>query len=201
MSNSMAWKYVETGYYGRAIDSVVECLSVAEKVIEERSDAFNLWKTVGDACMLFSWVQNLAHLFQSSVNPVFGSTQIVPSDGMGMPVIGARKDSPLVGENSHVHGRRDIVELSRLDLSQCLLANQVNISHYVKLTGLKVTLYKSQDLVTRTIKLEPGNHEFWNALGLATAELNPKVAQHSLVRALYINDKVGNPFCIGFIDH
>ena len=41
----------------------------------------------------------------------------------------------------------------------------------------------------RTIKLEPGNHEFWNALGVTTAELNPKVAQHALVRSLYINDK------------
>ncbi|KAK6593774.1 tetratricopeptide [Botrytis cinerea] len=41
----------------------------------------------------------------------------------------------------------------------------------------------------RAIELEAGNSEFWNALGIVTSDLNPKVAQHSFVRSLYLNER------------
>ena len=41
----------------------------------------------------------------------------------------------------------------------------------------------------RAIELEAGNADFWNALGVATTQLNPKVAQHSFVRALHLNER------------
>src|SRR5699024_5257395 len=41
----------------------------------------------------------------------------------------------------------------------------------------------------RAIELEAGNSEFWNALGVVTTSLSPKVAQHSFVRSLHLNDK------------
>ena len=41
----------------------------------------------------------------------------------------------------------------------------------------------------RAIELEAGNSDFWNALGVVTSELNPKVAQHSFVRSLFLNER------------
>lgn len=40
----------------------------------------------------------------------------------------------------------------------------------------------------RAIELEAGNSEFWNALGVVTMTLSPKVSQHSFVRSLHLND-------------
>ena len=41
----------------------------------------------------------------------------------------------------------------------------------------------------RAIELEAGNSEFWNALGVATSQANARVAQHSFIRSLYLDDK------------
>lgn len=41
----------------------------------------------------------------------------------------------------------------------------------------------------RAIELEAGNAEFWNALGIVTTEMNPKVSQHAFIRSLYLNER------------
>lgn len=41
----------------------------------------------------------------------------------------------------------------------------------------------------RAIELEAGNPDFWNALGVSTTHLNPKVAQHAFVRSLHLNER------------
>jgi superkiller protein 3 len=43
----------------------------------------------------------------------------------------------------------------------------------------------------RAIELESGNAEFWSALGVATSQISPKVAQHSFVRSLFLNERSG----------
>ena len=41
----------------------------------------------------------------------------------------------------------------------------------------------------RAIELEASNSDFWNALGVVTTQLSPKVAQHSFIRALHLNER------------
>ncbi|KAL9081567.1 MAG: hypothetical protein Q9159_007245 [Coniocarpon cinnabarinum] len=41
----------------------------------------------------------------------------------------------------------------------------------------------------RAIELEAGNADFWNALGVVTTTLNPKISQHSFVRSLHLNER------------
>lgn len=41
----------------------------------------------------------------------------------------------------------------------------------------------------RAIESEASNAEFWNALGVATTTLNPRIAQHSFVRSLHLNER------------
>ena len=204
---AMAWKYLETGYYGRAVDSVAECMGVAKRVLEERSDTFNLWKTVGDACMVFSWVQDLAHLFPLTqvlqlIEDDFDASELdimADADGVGQPALDKLK-------GGGVHVVTAPVYAGILAYKRAIFATADDRhAHAVAWYNLGTAEHRAYVALTprdmkhrlaaircfkRTIKLEPGNHEFWNALGSATAELNPKVAQHSLVRALYINDKV-----------
>lgn len=203
-----AWHYIEMGFFGRAADAAVESLRVSEMIVGERPDAFNLWKTVGDCCLVFSWVQSLTDRLHRELVAGLLTVDIEMSefdiladvDGVG---------SSALGELRSGEGELD-------DLTACL---------YMGILAYKRAIYASADdrhahavawfnlgcaeyrayvslpkrdmkhrLVSircfkRTIKLEPGNHEFWNALGVATGELNAKVAQHALVRALYINEK------------
>lgn len=208
-SLAMGWKYVEMGYYGRAADSVVECLEVAEKALQERSDAFNLWKTVGDACMLFSWVQNLAHKFPREQVMRLLESDFEPSEFDIMAEVDevgrATFEKMKSGESQDIV---TAIYAGILAYKRAIFATADDRhAHAVAWYNLGTAEYRTYVALPsremkhrlaaircfkRTIKIEPGNHEFWNALGLATAELNPKVAQHSLVRALYINDKVSS---------
>jgi len=53
-----AWRSLETGFFGQAIDSAARAIDVAIGISEYKPEAFNLWKAVGDACSVFSWVQS-----------------------------------------------------------------------------------------------------------------------------------------------
>lgn len=202
--SASAWHDVEKGYFGRAVNASVESLQVAEKIVKERPDAFNLWKTVGDCCLIFSWVQSLTEKFPKEL------VSRILSEDIDISELDIIADIDGVGPNT-------LEEVEQLDdLTICLhmgiLAYKRGIyasaddrhAHAVAWFNLGCAEYRTYASLParpmkyrhaavrcfkRTIKLEPGNHEFWNALGVATGELNAQVAQHALVRALYINEK------------
>jgi superkiller protein 3 len=51
---------IETGFYGRAIECAKDSIGVCLDIVKYRSNAFNIWKGVADACGVFSTVQALA---------------------------------------------------------------------------------------------------------------------------------------------
>ena len=202
----MAWNYVESGFYGRAIKSAIECLNIAESIRRERSDAFNLWKTVGDACMLFSWVHDLAdQLPREQVLSLIGADVDVNEfdilaevDNVGQTVFDDLKKGDLDDVTSAVYlgilaYKRAVYASAEDRHAHAVAWFNLGTAEYRAYVSLPAREMKHRltaiRCFKRTIKLEPGNHEFWNALGVTTAELNPKVAQHALVRSLYINDK------------
>ena len=44
--------------------------------------------------------------------------------------------------------------------------------------------------IKEALRCEPSNEQYWNALGSATFESQPRVAQHAYIRAIEINSKV-----------
>lgn len=202
-----ATAYVEQGFYGRAADSAVEGLRTAQAVIQVRSDLFNLWKTVGDACILFSWIQNLASQFPrqlviSMLEEDIDSTEFdlfADADGVGASAVEKLKGEEIDDVTACLWMgilayKRGIYATAEDRYAHAVAWFNLGCAEYRTYSALPERDIKFRLAATRcfkrTIKLEPGNHEFWNALGVATGELNPKVAQHSLVRALYINEKV-----------
>jgi len=200
---SSAWHYIETGFFGRAAESAIESLEVAQKIVKERPDAFNLWRTVGDCCLVFTWIQSLGNRMPRGLVVQILKTEI---DLTEFDIL-----SEVDGVGSHALGDSEVDDLT-FCLNMAILAYKRAIyasaedrhAHAVAWFNLGCAEYRSYVILPgrpmrhrmaaircfkRTIKLEPGNHEFWNALGVATGELNPKVAQHALVRALYINEK------------
>lgn len=200
-----AWNYIETGFFGRAADCAAESLKVARKIIGEKPDAFNLWKTVGDGCLIFSWVLSLVkRLPQELVVQTLEEdidleefNILAEVDGVGPQALGSGKAAG---------GLTTCLQLAILAYKRGIYASAGDRhAHAVAWFNLGCAEYRAYVTLPerplkyriaaitcfkRTIKLEPGNHEFWNALGVATGELNVKVAQHALVRALYINEKV-----------
>jgi superkiller protein 3 len=207
------WRCVETGFFGEAIDSAIRAIEVAETITEYKPDAFNLWKAVGDACSLFSWVQQRLNEFPyDDVETILRSKSEVGVD------FDTYKDIDGVGNadlSSLSSGKEPI--LTRV-LRAAILAQKRAISscahdihaQAVAWYNLGWTEYRAHvcleqegdndgslttylraavECFKRAIELEAANSEFWNSLGVITTTLNPKVAQHAFVRSLHLNER------------
>ena len=210
-----AWDGVERGLFGYAAQRASEAVKRAIKLAEDRPDAFNLWRAVGDACSVFSWIQDyIAEFPYEEVETVLQSGNaeeayniLVDVDGVGVDLVFAKGLYP-----------KD--ELEGINFTRCLhaaiLAHKRAIhasahdthAQAVAYFNLGWTEYRAHSCFLpklnkrstrylkaavrcfkRAIELEAGNSEFWNALGVVTSEMSPKVAQHSFVRSLFLNER------------
>ena len=208
-----AWHSLELGFFGRAADAVREAIKVAEDIAKNKKDTFSLWKAIGDACSVFSYVQAYAARL-----PVTAIRRLLEADSetdMYSPLADIEgvclDDLSTLNTESDDSGRLVRVSTSAALLAQkralYSCANDVHaravawynigwtehrahicISVEEEKRSLK-HLKASVQAFKRAIELEAGNAEFWNSLGIVTTDLNPKVSQHSFIRSLYLNDK------------
>ncbi|KIW02841.1 uncharacterized protein PV09_05898 [Verruconis gallopava] len=215
-----AWRNIETGYFGGAIDSTELALKVAAGIAEYMPNAFNLWKAIADACAVFSVVQTgLDRMPKEEVRKLLVKSFekdkynfFAENDGVNLDLL----DS--IGKND------EHADSTTSNMSYCLTASILAQKRAIMCcahdqhaqavswynlgwaefrahacldepTQLKTTKSRSKYLKAsmrcfkRAIELEAGNSEFWNALGVVTTKLNPKVAQHSFVRSLHLNER------------
>lgn len=209
-----AWRKVETGFFGEAIDSTLIAVDVAAGISEYRPDAFNLWKAVGDACSIFSWVQSrlgdfpaakLKTILEASVE-VDEYKLFSEADGIGPEALAFLKEESKVSIRvviyASVLAHKRAIYTSANDIhAQAVAWYNLGWAEYrahvclernsVESDAKKVTksLKAAMKCFKRAIELEAGNYEFWNALGVVTTQLNPKVAQHCFVRSLHLNER------------
>ncbi|KAF2399884.1 putative antiviral protein [Trichodelitschia bisporula] len=214
-----AQRCVQTGFFGRAIDNVVEALSVAQSIASYRSGAFNLWKTLADACSMFSTVQSKLELLPRKqvmdlLGKDFDTSQyklFAEVDGIGEEtfdrLVQEAEDEALDTltllrfslESSILASKRAIVAVNQdVDAQAVAWYNLGWVEHrayacldepkHIQASSSKY-LRAAMRCFKRSIELEAGNSEFWNALGVVTAHLNPKVAQHAFVRSLHLNER------------
>ncbi|KAJ8112205.1 hypothetical protein OPT61_g5377 [Boeremia exigua] len=206
------WRCIETGFYGEAVDSAVRAIEVANTVTEYKPDAFNLWKAVGDACSLFSWVQEKLEKFPfTDVQRLLQSKSDIGVDfDAHKELDGVGKDE-LAGLSSGASALTNVLKASILAQKRAIASCEHDIhAQAVAWYNLGWTEYRAhvcleqegdeeQILTTflraamkcfkRAIELEAGNAEFWNSLGVITTTLSPKVAQHAFVRSLHLSDR------------
>lgn len=206
---SAAFHFIVKGYSKDATDFASQVFDVAILVAEERPDAFNMWKAVGDACLALSWtklnggefpvatVKRLLDMnidrkefdIMAEVDDITGSTldQLADIETGSRPIFAAiltfKRGIYTSADDRHAHA----VAWFNLGVAEHRA--------YVSEPG-RETRYRQAAIhcFKRAIKLEPGNCDFWNALGVVTSEVSARVAQHALVRSLYINDKVSVPY-------
>lgn len=219
-----AWRYIETGFFGRAVESADESLKVAASIVEYQSQAFNLWKGVADACAIYSRVQERLPSFpvaeiQSLLEKSFDTEEykiFSDIDGIGEEALKGLTIQEANGTTNHqpstlkavltagiLAQKRAIVSCSHEIHAQAVswynLGWMENRAHVcleksgsqgsTKTKSTTTFLKAAMRCFKRAIELEAGNAEFWNALGVVTASLNAKVAQHAFVRSLHLNER------------
>lgn len=205
-----ALRCVDTGLFGQAIDSATQAIATATIIAKDRPAAFNMWKAVGDACLVFSSVQSgiavfpikhVAELFETNPSPESYETladvdfirleSMSESQTVGSKTTQSPLAKPLVaGILAYKCGvssaSRDIHAQAVAWYNLGWAEQRAYICSDAK-PGKKF-LKAAVRAFKRAIELEAGNAEFWNALGVVTTTLNPKVAQHAFVRSLHLNE-------------
>ncbi|GCB25283.1 superkiller protein 3 [Aspergillus awamori] len=211
-----SWKSLDQGLYNDCIELARKALLVAKSLALERVDVFNLWKGIGDACTLFSYVQSKAGRLPIDELRDLLETQLEPTaldiltevDNVGHDYLSSlTADDETANRTSQclyaaILAYKRAIQVSLRDSHaqavawynlgwaeyrayRCLqtIVNTENKKQSRKLLKAAMRCFK------RAIELEAGNSEFWNALGVVTTSMSPKVAQHAFVRSLHLNDR------------
>ncbi|KAI9676880.1 MAG: Superkiller protein 3 [Caeruleum heppii] len=211
-----AWHSIETGFFGKAAGQAATAIDVALRVCETRSDAFNLWKAVGDACSIFSFVPGRSGSIPSSqirqtlqIQGIGDEDAVLKDvDGVGADTLGQDSDQSLdtittclyaailahkrgIQASSSDHHAQAVAwyNLGWTEYRAHVCFSQADQSQSTRRYRSSKYLKASVQCFKAAIELEARNSEFWNALGVVTTTISPKIAQHSFVRSLHLNDK------------
>ena len=211
-----AWRNIELGFFGQAAQGAVHTLRVGKAISDYHNEAFNLWKAIGDACSVFSWVQSYisdlpkelaCDLLETGVDLDIYEI-LAEADGIGkvtLREVSTSKTSPslYICMSLAILSHKRAIHVCANDIhAQAVAWFNLGWTEYQTHTCLhgdfrehpkKKQSFKylktSVRCFKRAIELEAGNSEFWNALGIVTTQMNPKVSQHAFVRSLFLNEK------------
>lgn len=206
---------IQKGLFGFAIERAIEAIEAAVSLTRIEVDTFNLWKSVGDACSIFSLVQSRVNDF-----PAENVRQILRSgkdngvydifseiDGVGLEIATAtglysKDESDGLNLTRSIHAsilahKRAIFTSANDNHAKSIAFYNLGWIEYKAHIYLCAEMkYRSSRYLKvavrcfkRSIEIEAGNSEFWNALGVVTSYVNPNIAQHSFIRSLYLNER------------
>lgn len=210
-----AWHNLELGFFGRAIERVGEALGIANDLVMWRKDAFNLWKSVGDICSVYTYIQSYIENFPIEVIAALLKHDI-ELDEYNLLTDFDKVNWEKFEDAATSSGSHSVLDAccyaavlaQKRAILCCAHDSHARAVAWYNLGWMEHRMHKCQkDTKTqstgsplrylkgavqcfkRAIELESSNADFWNSLGIVTLPLNPRVAQHSFVRSLYINDK------------
>jgi superkiller protein 3 len=210
-----AWDCVEKGLFGQAAELAKKTIEAAQDLPSDLLHAFNFWKAMGDACSIFSWVQgHIAEFPHDIVKEVLhcevtdeAFSIFTDIDGVGREIVYSEGLYP-ADEIDALNFTRCLqapilchkcaIQAAAHDVhAQAVAYYNLGWAEYRAHTCLKDFLKKKSTrylkaavrCFKRAIELEAGNAEFWNALGVVTSEVAPKIAQHSFVRSLFLSER------------
>ncbi|KAF2766960.1 TPR-like protein [Teratosphaeria nubilosa] len=204
-----AWRCLDTGMFGQSITSAIRAIDTAKLIAKSRPQAFNVWKAVGDACLVFTWIQsgmvqfpkdNMLSLLNNSTDHQtyieLAEIDQVCFDSLSSTQTNGTTNStalPLPLTAGILAYKRAISACSHDSHAQAVAWYNLGwVEHRSFVCSEpkpgKKYLKAAVRAFKRAIELEAGNAEFWNALGVVTTTLNPQIAQHAFVRSLHLNE-------------
>ncbi|KAJ0310960.1 hypothetical protein COL516b_001660 [Colletotrichum fioriniae] len=205
---------VEKGLFGKAVHLAIDTIDFASKAAASVTETFNFWKSLADACSVFSAVQSRAVDFPADIIMTLidsGDKEaydlFADVDNVGTGVISAKglfsEDERLgVDLTRCIHAtilcHKRAIHVSANDLhAQAVAYYNLGWAEHRAHICLPSSIRKKSSVYLKTamkcfkraIELEAGNPDFWNSLGVVTSEVNPAVSQHSFVRSLHLNER------------
>lgn len=209
-----AFSSIDKGLFGKAVQLASDTINFAAATSGNVRNAFNFWKSLGDACSVFSSVQSFVSDFPAkAVKELLKSSDQQAFDILeSFDKVGT---SLVYGVGAEVDGGGPTDEMVRC-LHATILCHKVAIHvsswdrhaqavahHNLGWAELRAHTCllpdqqrKSRNFIEasmrafkRSIELENGNAEFWNALGVASSDISPSVAQHAFVRSLHVDER------------
>ncbi|EFQ27501.1 tetratricopeptide [Colletotrichum graminicola] len=205
---------VEKGLFGKAVHLAIDTIEFASKATTSVIETFNFWKSLADACCVFSAVQNRAIDFPAEpiMTLIDGGdkeayTLFADIDKVGTGVIAAKglfsEDERLgVDLTRCIHAtilcHKRAIHVSANDIhAQAVAYYNLGWAEHRAHICLPSSIRKKSSVYLKTamkcfkraIELEAGNADFWNSLGVVTSEVSPAVSQHSFARSLYLNER------------
>ncbi|UNI17453.1 Superkiller protein 3 [Purpureocillium takamizusanense] len=205
---------VEKGLFGKAVQLAMDTIDFAATTSGSVRDTFNFWKSLADACSVFSSVQSRAADFPSqatkgllesgnqqafdtlsAVDKVATDVVYAPSTNGDGDVMGGSITRCL---HATILCHKLAIHVSSGDIhAQAVAHYNLGWAEFRAHSCLPVPQRKKSGnyvraavrAFKRAIELESGNSEFWNALGVVTSDINPPVAQHAFVRSLHLNER------------
>ncbi|KAJ5555165.1 hypothetical protein N7461_003635 [Penicillium sp. DV-2018c] len=206
-------KMLNMGLFDEAAELVCEAIAVANSLAQVKGDIFNLWKAVGDVCANLTYMKAKAAkvsphscraLLLVDLDPM-ALEAMADIDGVGNGWLEANDSEELMPSESNIfmsiiaykralHVSKDdkhsqAIAWYNLGWAEYLAYRNVQLNATTKGKESRKFLKAAMRCFKRAIELEAGNAEFWNALGVATAEMSPKVSQHAFVRSLHLNER------------
>ena len=203
---------LQTGYFGQSSSMAKKALSVGIEVSDILANGTSFWKVIGDACsicaripaysdqapldhvkaLIESYTSQRAEDLTSGIDQITlesldPSTEQSAAARCFCAAVMAHKCA-INASSSDFHGQSVAwYNLGWVEhhtyLFAAATASEDTPSTFSQCAKASVRCFK------RAIELEAANPEFWNALGVVTTRLNPKVAQHSFIRSLHINER------------
>ncbi|RCI11693.1 hypothetical protein L249_7575 [Ophiocordyceps polyrhachis-furcata BCC 54312] len=206
---------VEKGFFGKAVQLAIDTIDVAAGATPEKvKGTFNFWKSVAEACSVFTSVQSRAADFPTQAIRALleaGDQEayrfLANVDKVGTDVVCAggiypEDEQSGVDRTRCVHAtilcHKQAIRVSSGDQhAQAVAHYNLGWAEHRAHACLPYHLRRRPSsylraavrAFKRSIELESGNAEFWNALGVATSKINPAISQHALVRSLHLNER------------
>lgn len=208
-----SWKSLDSGLYNSAAELAAKSIQVGRSLAEVRTDIFNLWKAVGDACSNFSYIKRKVDKLSLSDCKALISTELDTTaldiltdvDGVGSNWLEADEASDSVSMDACIYlsilAYKRAIHVSVQDIhAQAVGWYNLGWAEYRAYRSVlpgsggknkrpRKFLKAAMRCFKRAIELEAGNPEFWNSLGVVTTTMSPKVAQHAFVRSLHLNER------------
>lgn len=205
---------IEKGLFGKAVQLAIDTIEFAITTSDNVRQTFNFWKSVAEACSVFSSVQSRTQDFPTlsiklllETSPQEAYDILANADKVGTDVVFAKgiyanDEQPGVDITRCIHAtilsHKQAIHASASDLhAQAVAYYNLGWAEFRAHNCLPSEIRKKSSSYIkaavrsfkRSIELEAGNSEFWNALGVVTSEINPSVSQHAFVRSLYLNER------------
>ncbi|KAL8949868.1 MAG: hypothetical protein Q9222_004061 [Ikaeria aurantiellina] len=210
-----AWQNTELGFFGRAIEHTGQALEIAKEFATWCKDAYNLWKSIGDLCSVYTYVQAYSEDFPieaiRELLRIDGDTEAyyLLADVDGVDWAAFEHSTEGKGPEAYLETccYADILAQKKA-IACCVHDPHAQSIGWYNLGWTEHRAYvccqgwedrdkaktsrflkAAVQCFKRAIELESGNADFWNSLGVVTSQLSPRVAQHAFVRSLFLNDK------------